>query len=83
MAQVGSNFPALGFEGLQGWRRHSSCGQLVPVLQCSNSEFLSYNLMEFSIFQFVPPLLSLGITEGNLVPSSLNPPEFTDTACIP
>lgn len=83
MAQAGSNFPAVGFEGLQGWRRHSYCGQPVLVLQHSNSDFFSCDLMEFSIFQFVSPVLSLGITEGSLVPSYLNPPEFTDFACIP
>lgn len=78
MAQAGSNCPAqcpLGFEGLQGWRCHSYCEQPVPVLQSSNSEFISYDLMEFSIFRFVPPVLSLDITVWFQA--------LTHIACIP
>lgn len=87
MAQAGSsraNFPALcplGFGCLQGRRCHSYGGQPVPVLHHPNSEFLSYARMEFSTFRFVPPVLSLDITEESLVPSSLNLPRaLTDIA---
>jgi len=61
------------FEYLQEWRLHHLSGQ--PVLSHPHSRKVFADLhIELPVFQFVPLILSLGITEKSLAPSSLHPP---------